>query len=79
MQPSLGLTRSKSDERVTDTSPTTSIQDKDAAAAFLADVSPQSDAAEDIDPAAERRLLWKIDLLYVHGEAGALVLLGLTY
>lgn len=63
MEPSLGLTRSKSDEHATDASPITSIQDKDAAAAFLADVSPRNDTAGHIDPAAERRLLWKIDLL----------------
>jgi hypothetical protein len=40
-----------------------SVGDKDAAAAFLADLSDQDQAHEEIDPEAERRLLWKIDLL----------------
>ncbi|KAF8710417.1 MFS general substrate transporter, partial [Rhizoctonia solani] len=39
------------------------IDDKDAAAAFLADLSLQDQSPEEIDPEAEKRLLWKIDLL----------------
>ncbi|KAF8682465.1 MFS general substrate transporter [Rhizoctonia solani] len=39
------------------------IDDKDAAAAFLADLSLQDQSPEEIDPEAEKRLLWKMDLL----------------
>ncbi|CAE6472124.1 unnamed protein product [Rhizoctonia solani] len=39
------------------------IDDKDAAAAFLADLSLQDQSPEEIDLEAEKRLLWKIDLL----------------
>ncbi|KAG9100394.1 hypothetical protein FRC06_004170 [Ceratobasidium sp. 370] len=44
-------------------SPRASIHEKDAAAGFLADTSEQYATEVDIDPEAERRLLWKIDLL----------------
>lgn len=44
-----------------------SEQDKDAAAVFLADLSNQGGVIENVDPVAECRLLWKIDLLWVPG------------
>jgi hypothetical protein len=64
MHPELGLTRSKSEEPgEAGASPGTSIHDKDAAAEFLANASAQDSPEVGIDPDAERRLLWKIDLL----------------
>ncbi|KAG9113184.1 hypothetical protein FRC07_007806 [Ceratobasidium sp. 392] len=66
MHPELGLTRTRSKSEEVDgagVSRETSIHEKDAAAGFLANVSGQDAAEEDIDPEAERRLLWKIDLL----------------
>ncbi|KAG8772676.1 hypothetical protein FRC12_002943 [Ceratobasidium sp. 428] len=66
MQPELGLTRTRSKSEEVDGAGVvreTSIQEKDAAAEFLVNVSGQYAAESDIDPEAERRLLWKIDLL----------------
>ncbi|KAG8715266.1 hypothetical protein FRC11_004998 [Ceratobasidium sp. 423] len=61
MKQELGTAQPTSPEH-SSTTHETSIYDKDAAAAFLADISTQ-DQESDIDLEAERRLLWKIDLL----------------
>ncbi|QRW14604.1 major facilitator superfamily transporter [Ceratobasidium sp. AG-Ba] len=68
MNPELGLTRTRSKSEEVDAlgsgdSPESSVHEKDAAAEFLANVSGRDAGAPSIDPVAERRLLWKIDLL----------------
>ncbi|KAG8748633.1 hypothetical protein FRC10_000024 [Ceratobasidium sp. 414] len=71
MHPELGLTRTRSKSEEVDeagVSPTTSIHEKDAAAGFLANVSGQHVTEVDIDPKVERRLLWKIDLLFIQSN-----------